>query len=143
MMSPTTSSEFERMKLCGNSVCTTTFGLRGSETSTAVKFFRALSCASRMMRRPSLAIWIDMPSPMPPKPCSSWWAMSLKFHSIWSGMRFLLRLLLAFKLLDCGFDSVGKRNEVALDDVPDHLCIDGVVFVPDGVTERSNVGPRL
>ena len=71
MMSPTTSSEFERMKLCGRSVCTTTFGLRGSDTSTAVKFFGALSCASQMMRRPSLAIWIDMPSPMPPKPPSS------------------------------------------------------------------------
>ena len=84
MMSPTTSSEFERMWLCGRSVCVTTFGLRGSETSTAVKFFGALSCASQMMRRPSLAIWIDMPSPMPPKPASSWWAMSLKFHSIWS-----------------------------------------------------------
>ena len=71
MMSPETSSEFERMKLCGRSVCTTTFGLRGSETSTAVKFFGALSCASQMMRRPSFATWIAMPSPMPPKPSSS------------------------------------------------------------------------
>jgi hypothetical protein len=43
MMSPESSSEFERMKLSGRSVCTTSFGLRGSETSTAVKFFGALS----------------------------------------------------------------------------------------------------
>ena len=48
----------------------TTLGLRGSETSTAVKFFGALSCASQMMRRPSGAICTDMPSPMPPKPPS-------------------------------------------------------------------------
>ena len=34
------------------------------------------------MRRPSRAIWIDMPSPMPPKPSSMWWAMSLKFQVI-------------------------------------------------------------
>src|ERR1700686_235475 len=54
MMSPVSSSEFERMWLCGRSVCTITFGLRGSETSTAVKFFGALSCASHRMRRPSL-----------------------------------------------------------------------------------------
>src|ERR1041385_2008549 len=38
------------------------------------------------MRRPFCASWIDMPSPMPPNPCSAWCAMSLKFHSIWSGM---------------------------------------------------------
>src|SRR5712691_7967227 len=81
-MSPVTSSEFERMKACGRSVCTTTLGLRGSDTSTPVKFFGALSCASQRMRRPSGAIWIDMPSPMPPKPSSRWWLSSLKFQVI-------------------------------------------------------------
>src|SRR6478752_7378686 len=80
MMSPDSSSEFERMKACGRSVCTTTFGLRGSVTSTPVKFFGALSCASQMMRRPSLAICTDMPSPMPPKPPRSFCARSLKFQ---------------------------------------------------------------
>src|SRR5437763_8619634 len=80
MMFPQVSSEFERMCACGRSVCTTTLGLRGSETSTAVKFFGALSCASQMMRRPSGAICTDMPSPMPPKPPSSCWASSLKFQ---------------------------------------------------------------
>src|SRR4029079_11158634 len=68
------------MWLCGRSVCQTTCGLRGSDTSTAVKFFGALSCASHMMRRPSGAIWIDMPSPMPPKPPSRLWERSLKFQ---------------------------------------------------------------
>ena len=68
------------MWACGRSVCTTTLGLRGSDTSTAVKFFGALSCASQRMRRPSGAIWIDMPSPMPPKPSSRWWLSSLKFQ---------------------------------------------------------------
>ena len=43
MRSPATSSELERICACGRSVCTTTFGARGSLTSTAVKFFgRAL-----------------------------------------------------------------------------------------------------
>src|ERR1017187_10831326 len=74
------SSEFERINDCGRSVCTTTLGLRGSETSTPVKFFGALSCASQMMRRPSLAIVMDMPSPMPPKPPRSFCASSLKFQ---------------------------------------------------------------
>src|SRR5712692_5332860 len=82
MIFPQVSSELERMWACGRSVCTTTLGLRGSETSTAVKFFGALSCASQRMRRPSGAIWIDMPSPMPPKPSSMWWLMSLKFQVI-------------------------------------------------------------
>ena len=67
-MLPQVSSEFERTLACGRSVWHTTFGLRGSDTSTAVKFFGALSCASQMMRRPSGAICTDMPSPMPPKP---------------------------------------------------------------------------
>src|ERR1700681_2959984 len=80
MMFPQVSSELERMCACGRSVCTTTLGLRGSETSTAVKFFGALSCASHRMRRPSLATWIAMPSPMPPKPASVSCASSLKFQ---------------------------------------------------------------
>src|SRR5258705_11816859 len=82
MMFPQVSSELERMWACGRSVCTTTLGLRGSDTSTAVKFFGALSCASQRMRRPSGAIWIDMPSPMPPKPSSRGWLSSLKFQGI-------------------------------------------------------------
>src|SRR5437868_11227111 len=68
------------MWAAGRSVWTTILGLRGSDTSTAVKFFGALSCASHRMRRPSGAIWIDMPSPMPPNPSSMWWAISLKFQ---------------------------------------------------------------
>src|SRR5678815_1143004 len=80
MRLPQVSSELERMWLCGRSVWQTTLGLRGSETSTAVKFFGALSCASQMMRRPSGAICTDMPSPMPPKPSSRWWESSLKFQ---------------------------------------------------------------
>src|SRR5262249_16743191 len=87
------SGEFERMCACGRSVCTTTRGLRGSDTSTAVKFFGALSCASHRMRRPSGAIWIDMPSPMPPKPSSRWWLSSLKFQV--TGPPLLLGALLA------------------------------------------------
>src|SRR6187397_1706265 len=80
MMSPDSSSELERMYGFGRSVCTMTFGLRGSETSTPVKFFGALSCASQMMRRPSFPICTDMPSPMPPKPPRSFCARSLKFQ---------------------------------------------------------------
>src|SRR3954466_2689496 len=80
MMFPQVSSEFERMWLCGRSVWQTTLGLRGSETSTAVKFFGALSWASQMMRRPAGAICTDMPSPMPPKPPSRWWDSGLKFQ---------------------------------------------------------------
>src|SRR3954467_2391941 len=80
MMFPQVSSEFERMWLCGRSVWHTTLGLRGSDTSTAVKFFGALSCASQRMRRPSGAICTDMPSPMPPKPPSRLWESSLKFQ---------------------------------------------------------------
>ena len=80
MRLPQVSSELERMWLCGRSVWQTTLGLRGSETSTAVKFFGALSCASHRMRRPSGAICTDMPSPMPPKPPSRWWDRSLKFQ---------------------------------------------------------------
>src|SRR4051812_41700499 len=68
------------MWLVGRSVWQTTLGLRGSETSTAVKFFGALSCASQRMRRPSGAICTDMPSPMPPKPPSRLWESCLKFQ---------------------------------------------------------------
>src|SRR6186713_1539570 len=105
MRLPQVSSEFERMWLCGRSVCTTTLGLRGSETSTAVKFFGALSCASQRMRRPSGAIWIDMPSPMPPKPSSRWWLSSLKFQVI--GPPLLVgELVLAAGFLGAGFAAV-------------------------------------
>jgi len=64
--------------------------LRGSVTSTPVKFFGALSCASHMMRRPSLAICTAMPSPMPPKPPRLFCDSSLKFQQtgspLWSGL---------------------------------------------------------
>src|SRR5580765_2399915 len=40
MMSPDNSSELERIYGFGRSVCTMTFGLRGSDTSTPVKFLR-------------------------------------------------------------------------------------------------------
>src|SRR5690242_16110120 len=80
MRLPQVYSEFDRIWACGRSVWHTTLGLRGSDTSTAVKFFGALSCASQMMRRPSGAICTDMPSPMPPKPSSMWWESSLKFQ---------------------------------------------------------------
>src|SRR5262245_17645032 len=102
MMFPQVSSEFERMWACGKSVCTTTLGLRGSDTSTAVKFFGALSCASQRMRRPSGAIWIDMPSPMPPKPSSRWWLSSLKFQVIGPPLLCGALVLLA-ALLGAGF----------------------------------------
>src|ERR1043166_3352974 len=68
MMFPEVSSELDRMWLVGRSVWQITLGLRGSETSTAVKFFGALSWASHITRRPSGAICSDMPSPMPPVP---------------------------------------------------------------------------
>ncbi len=77
MMSPVTSSEFDRISITGSSVWTTTLGLRGSVTSTPVKFFGADSCASQMMRRPSGATCIAMPSPMPPWPTSVSWDRSV------------------------------------------------------------------
>ncbi len=102
------------MWLCGRSVWHTTFGLRGSETSTAVKFFGALSCASHRMRRPSGAIWIDMPSPMPPKPSSIWWESSLKFQVT---TPLLLRgaLLLAAGFLGADFAALGLAAVVFAD----------------------------
>src|SRR5260221_7996560 len=74
MTSPVTSSELERIFACGRSVCTMTRGARGSVTSTPVKFFGAAWCASHRMRRPPRHCCSAIPSPMPPKPCSSWWA---------------------------------------------------------------------
>src|SRR3954453_13005696 len=113
MMFPQVSSEFERMWACGRSVCTTTLGLRGSDTSTAVKFFGALSCASHRMRRPSGAIWIDMPSPMPPKPSSRWWLSSLKFQVM--GPPLLLgEVVFAAGFLGAGFAAVLVALLVAL-----------------------------
>src|SRR3954453_8757205 len=113
MMFPQVSSEFERICACGRSVCTTTLGLRGSDTSTAVKFFGALSCASQRMRRPSGAIWIDMPSPMPPKPSSRWWLSSLKFQVM--GPPLLLgEVVFAAGFLGAGFAAVLVALLVAL-----------------------------
>jgi hypothetical protein len=54
-----------------------------------------------------------------------------------------LRLLSALKLFDCSLDSFGKRKEIAFDDVPNHLRINGVVLVPDGITKGPNVRPWL
>ena len=73
-MSPTTSREFERTLPCGRSCCMTSFGLRGSVTSRALKLLGADSCASHRMRRPSFVACMPMPSPMPPKTPSSCWA---------------------------------------------------------------------
>src|ERR1700722_8566863 len=81
-MSPTVSSEFDRMCDCGRSRRATILGFFGSVTSTAVKFYGALSCASHRMRRPSLVSCIDMPSPMPPNPSSVLCERSLKFQII-------------------------------------------------------------
>src|SRR5260221_2245837 len=80
-MSPTVSNEFERICACGRSARATIFGAFGSLTSTAVKFFGALSCASHRMRLPSLASCIDMPSPMPPKPSSALCPSRRKFQT--------------------------------------------------------------
>src|SRR5579883_27743 len=80
MMSPTVSSEVERRCICGRSARATSLGVRGSLTSTAVKFFGALSCASHRIRRPSFASCSDMPSPIPPKPSSVLCPSSLKFQ---------------------------------------------------------------
>src|SRR2546423_5394018 len=75
--------------------CTTTLGLRGSVTSTAVKFFGADSCASHRMRRPPRASCMPMPSPMPPKPWSSWWERSEEHTSELQSLAYLVcRLLL-------------------------------------------------
>ena len=106
MMLPQVSSEFERMWLCGRSVWQTTLGLRGSETSTAVKFFGALSCASQMMRRPSGAICTDMPSPMPPNPPSRWWDEQLEIPgdgAVGLGLAGLRGLAADGRFLDGGF----------------------------------------
>src|SRR5579871_158248 len=75
MMSPHTSSELERMRRCGSSVWTITRGLRGSLTSTPVKFLGADSWASHRMRLPSLASCRLMPSPTPPWPAKVSWAI--------------------------------------------------------------------
>src|SRR5215510_11814157 len=56
-----------------------TEGLRGSVTSTAVKFLGADSWPSHRMRRPSLGSWMAMPSPTLPNPPRSLWPMSFIF----------------------------------------------------------------
>src|SRR3981189_27898 len=101
MMFLQVSSELERICACGRPVCTTPLGWRGAETSTAVKFFGALSCASQRMRRPSGAIWIDMPSPMPPKPSSMGWPRSLKFQVL--GPPLLMGLFAGADAFGAGF----------------------------------------
>ena len=73
------SQQGEWTLLWGSSVCTTTLGLRGSVTSTPVKFFGGPSWANHMMRRPSLTFCMDMPSPMPPKPPRLLWPKSFIF----------------------------------------------------------------
>src|SRR5437016_7674390 len=80
--SPETSSELERIWACGRSVCTMTFGARGSLTSTAVKFLGALSCASHSTRRPSRERCSAMPSPMPPIPLRPCWASSVMLRDM-------------------------------------------------------------
>src|SRR5438874_1246286 len=85
-----------------------------------------------MMRRPSLAIWIDMPSPIPPKPSSSWWAMSLKFHSIWSGMHLSINVMLAIRKVVDGRDKPG-HDEIGLGPRPGLLHeIRAQRFIPIG-----------
>src|SRR3954453_14213435 len=57
------------------------------------------------MRRPSGAIWIDMPSPMPPKASSRWWLSSLKFQVM--GPPLLLgEVVFAAGFLGAGFAAV-------------------------------------
>ena len=77
--SPSSSRLFDRMSPCGRSVWRMTEGLRGSVTSTAVKFLGADSWPSHRMRRPSRASWIAMPSPTLPKPPRSLWLRSRIF----------------------------------------------------------------
>src|SRR5882762_3096558 len=76
------SGELERIWACGRSVCTITFGARGSLTSTAVKFLGALSCASHSTRRPSRERCSAMPSPMPPNPLRPCWASSFMLRDM-------------------------------------------------------------
>ncbi len=105
MSSPATSRELERICACGRSVCARTLGARGSLTSTAVKFLGALSWASHSTRRPSRAICMPMPSPIPPKPLRACWESSFmlrnmapKIREIASELRVLAPVLLAAAL---------------------------------------------
>src|SRR5262249_45863942 len=66
------SSHFERTLACCSSFCTTIFGFFGSVPSTGVKSLGPASCPIHRIRRPSFASCIPMPSPIPPKPASSW-----------------------------------------------------------------------
>src|SRR5579871_4982507 len=104
------------MSLCGRSVCTITFGARGSVTSTAVKFLGALSCASHSTRRPSRASCIDIPSPMPPWPFRVCCARSFMLRS--TALRYHLaamNLLLAAALSLCCFAAQAQLGSAAPD----------------------------
>src|SRR5215213_487885 len=150
MMFPHVSSELERMWLCGRSVWQITFGLRGSETSTAVKFFGALSCASQRMRRPSGAICTDMPSPMPPKPSSMWWESSLKFQVTvpsalgWPDLRLAGVLtdedFFADFLMDLAFKAIFLAAGLAFDFLAIFFLARFISFSPtSGLTARQHV----
>src|SRR5450755_1933850 len=136
------SSEFERIKGFGKSVCTTTLGLRGSETSTPVKFFGALSCASQMMRRPSLAIVMDMPSPMPPKPPRSFCASSLKFQVVGSPVWVSGLLAAGINVSGAG----GCRGKAGADAPASRLADNGLgarLLEEVGAQRLAPVGDRL
>src|SRR5262245_8139031 len=142
MMSPDSSSELDRMQGFGKSVCTTTFGLRGSETSTAVKFLGALSCASQMMRLPSLATCTDMPSPIPPKPPRSFCASSLKFQVVGSAL-FLSGLVavdIRVSVADCE-DGFKSSNETKRRDLL--FVMAGTSPAMTVVSERNRSGAGL
>ena len=118
MMSPTRSSELDRMLLCARSVWTTTLGLRGSVTSTPVKFLGGPSCASHRMRRPPAASWIAIPSPMPPHPASGSWAISVMLSDssrvILFSVPVVMRPRLRARRGDRSLDSVGDDNQPRL-----------------------------
>jgi len=109
-VSPNTSSELERILLCGSSVWTIILRFFGSVTSIAVKFFGAASCPSHITRRPSLVFCMPMPSPTPPKPPISWWAISFMFSaSVWDAcLPGLMVSLIAFPFLVSGLSLIGQ-----------------------------------
>src|SRR3989449_7945106 len=82
MRLPTTSSELERILLCGWSVCAITAGWRGSVTSTAVTFLGGDSWAIQSTRRRSRVSWMAMSSPQLPKPLRGCRASSRMFREV-------------------------------------------------------------